>query len=377
MKSWLGAHWVRSAAIVSAAIVVVIVAAFGWLLSTHANPLGAPSQLSSGLATATVSSVTNTATSTASSASTATPDPAWATILIQSTVIIFDTGIQSTPGEVAIDPSNYVRVAVDGSGQVAGFFQTFTYTPVFDNKPYPVADASGESYGPSQQVGSNYTVPQNCVQQLSYQAGVINATNALSDVITNYEQSTGGDTKELDSFPYYPISYDSAHVACNPGPGYTQSQPFAYAVLEPATVRLPMFRYSDLVAYRIQQAKALAPTNYVYESIHPCYGGSADGNSATFVDVKCPTLGQYRWNWTSADARTLASQIAGKDTATASSILAQYPGASIYKSQGVSFQITGSSELPTDPTHITFKIYDTVLIGTSGVQTTGTPLVLP
>jgi hypothetical protein len=88
-------------------------------------------------------------------------------------------------------------------------------------------------------------------------------------------------------------------------------------------------------------------------------------------------MGQYRWNWTSGDARMLASQIAGKDTATASSILAQYPGASIFGIQGISFQITGSSKLPTDPTHITFKIYDTVLVGTSGVQTTGTPLVLP
>jgi hypothetical protein len=88
-------------------------------------------------------------------------------------------------------------------------------------------------------------------------------------------------------------------------------------------------------------------------------------------------MGQYRWNWTSGDARMLASQIAGKDTATASSILAQYPGTSIFGIQGISFQLTGSSKLPTDPTHITFKIYDTVDVASSGVQTSGTPLVLP
>jgi len=366
---------VWAGAIISAAIVVVIVATFGWLLSTHANSLGAPNRSSSGLSTATVSS----ATSTATTAATATPDPAHATILIQSKTIIFDTGIQGSTGAVAIDPSNFVRVAVDGSGQVAAFFQTFTYTPVFDNKPYPEVDGSGTDYGYAQQVGSSYTVPQNCVQLLSSQAGIGNATNGLGDVITNYEQSTGGDAWQLDG-PWptydYPINYDSAHAACNPGPGYTQSQPFAYAVLEPATVRLPMFRYSDLVAYRIQEAKAHAPANYVYESIQPCYGGSASGN-ATFANVRCPGSGQYRWNWTSADARTLASQIAGKDTATATSILAQYPGASIYNIQGISFQITGSSKLPTDPTHITFQVYDSVLVGTSGVQTTGTPLVLP
>lgn len=373
MKSWLGAHRVWAGAIISAAIVVAFMAAFGWRLSTHDNSLGAPSRPSSGLSSAPVSS----ATSTATTAATATPDPARATVLIQSQVIIFNTGIQGSPSDVAIDPSNFVRVAVDGSGQVAGFFQTFTYTPVFDNKPYPLSDLSGESYGPSQQVGSSYTVPQNCVQQLSYQAGTINATNALGDVITSYEQSTGGDTEELAPYIQFPINYDSAHAACNPGPGYTQSQPFAYAVLEPATVRVPMFRYSDVVAYRIQEAKAHAPANYIYESIHPCYGGSGGGNSTTFVEVNCPTLGQYRWNWTSEDARTLASQIAGKDTTTASSILAQYPGASIYGIQGISIQITGSSKLPTDPTHITFQVYDSVLVGTSGVQTTGTPLVLP
>ena len=42
-----------------------------------------------------------------------------------------------------------------GSGQVAGFFKTFTYTPVIDNKPYPEMDGGEEGFGYSQQVGSS------------------------------------------------------------------------------------------------------------------------------------------------------------------------------------------------------------------------------
>ena len=137
-----------------------------------------------------------------------------------------------------------------------------------------------------------------------------------------------------------------------------------------------MFRYSDLVGYRIREAKAHAPANYVYHSIHPCYGGGAGATSPRLL------TSAVQHGPISLELDLRGRPHAGEPDSREGyhngvKHTAQYPGTSIDKIQGISFQLTGSSKLPTDPTHITFKIYDTVLVGTSGVQTTGTPLVLP
>lgn len=99
--------------------------------------------------------------------------------------------------------------------------------------------------------------------------------------------------------------------------------------------------------------------------------------SATVIEYRGDTGGSYRWIWTPAIARTLAAQIAGKDLASARDILAAYPGADIYRWQGISIQLASGSTLPSDPPQIRFKVYDTVLVGTDGVHTTGTPQIVP
>jgi hypothetical protein len=99
--------------------------------------------------------------------------------------------------------------------------------------------------------------------------------------------------------------------------------------------------------------------------------------SATRIAAGCGLTGFYHWKWTSQIARSLAAQIAGKDTATARNILAAYPGADIFHSQGISFQLVGGTTLPSDPSKITFKVYDSVLVGVNDVQTTGTPQIVP
>jgi hypothetical protein len=153
---------------------------------------------------------------------------------------------------------------------------------------------------------------------------------------------------------------------------------FYYATSMPVHVTLPFFKYSDVVAYRRQQAIAHAPSNFVFdEFMSGCQNQTKVYVSRSQMNFRCDISGWYHWLWTPQIARTLASQVAGKDPATARNILAAYPGADIYRSQGISFQLVGGTTLPSDPSEIKFKVYDFVVVGVNDVQTTGTPQVVP
>lgn len=378
VRAWLHQHRPRLTSKFSAftgtVAVAVIVASLGALVYAH----GRQPSPASGPWNVTPSPVVTIVSASPTTAATATINPAdasSATILIQAKRVHFRSGSTVDSTEILIDPNVSVRVATDGTGQVTGFVKTFDFNPPTSGSPrtggiQAVRDTSGPQ--------PYYYVPSSCVTEVDFARG--NAIEGLNNQIDAYERTTNGDVQEMfgrDS-QSYPNSYDQGSIVCLPAAGYQQPAIFYYITSMKGHAHLPLFRVSDVLAYRKQQAITHAPSNFEFDEID----GSCDNPyiaavSSTAVDYRCDVMGYYRWQWTPQIGKMLASQIAGKDPASAMTILANYAGADIYKSQGISFQLVGGSSLPSDPSKITFKVYDSVLIGTNGVQTSGTPQIVP
>jgi hypothetical protein len=307
-----------------------------------------------------------------------------ATILIQAAKVQFTTGFKVDPSEILIDTNSSVLIATDGTGQVAGFLKTFDWAPSTGFRPVVATPCCIGMGAAAHMVGNQadyYYVPSDCTTGYTddlYARG--DATQRLNTQIDDYERSTQLDAQELfGRFPTaYPVTYDPASTVCSPAAGYQQATMFYYAASMPAHVTLPFFKFSDVVAYRRQQAIAHAPANFVFDEFTGgCNNQFKAAVSSTQMNFRCDMTGWYHWLWTPQIARTLAGQIAGKDPATARNILAAYPGADIYRAQGISFQLVGGATLPSDPSKITFKVYDWVVVGANDVQTTGTPQIVP
>lgn len=300
-----------------------------------------------------------------------------ATIIIQGKRLGFesDCGCGDNGPGVIIDPSQWVQVATDGSGEVSGYLKSFDYTPP------STGPLSAGLPAPSQANGSQttYYVPSDCATHLD--TARTTAFTGLHNQIDAYREATGLDAQLMLGEPpllEYPVIYDTAHITCSPTAGYQQATPFYYMVSMPAHITLPFFKVSSVIAFRKQEAIAHTPASFEFEDIDSACGMSyAQKVSATVIDYRCDVGGYYRWKWTPSIARTLAAQIAGKDLATARDILAAYPGDVISPGQGISIQLSSGSSLPSDPSQIRFKVYDTVLVGANSVQTTGTPQIVP
>ena len=301
-----------------------------------------------------------------------------ATILIQGKRMGFaaDCGCGNPGSGVIIDSNEWVRVATDGTGEVAGYMKSFDYNPPTAQTPQPAGLLSASTTSGSQ---TTYYVPSDCMTQ--FDLARTTGFERLVNQIGAYVSSTGNDAQLMLGMPplvEYPATYDQDHIACSPAAGYQQATPFYYIVSMPIHVTVPFFKVSAVIAFRKQEALAHTPSNYQFEEIeNACGMAYIQKVSKTVVQYRCDIGGYYRWTWTPAIARSLAAQIAGKDLASTRDILAAYPGADIFKWQGISIQLASGSTLPSDPSQIRFKIYDTVLIGTDGVHTTGMPQVVP
>lgn len=301
-----------------------------------------------------------------------------ATILIQVKRMGFGSSCEcgDNGSGVIIDSSRWVRVTTDGTGEVRGYFKSFDFTPPSAQAPQSAGLLSASMTNGSQ---TTYYVPADCMTQ--FDTARTTTFERLRNQVDAYGTATGGDAQSMLGPPpllEYPVTYDPAHIACSPAVGYQQSTPFYYIVSMPAHVTLPYFKLSSVIAFRKQQAIAHTPANFEFEEISSMCGMPyAQKVSATAIDYRCDANGYYRWRWTPAIAQNLAAQIAGKDLTSARDILAAYPGADIFRWQGISIQLASGSTLPSDPSQIRFKVYDTVLVGTNGVQTTGTPQIVP
>lgn len=373
-------HWQRSSPATSVHLTIggapwIIVFSLCTLLvslSACANP--------SGVSAGNTPSPINTMmpTTSPSAQTTATSGGVTATILIQGKRWGFasDCGCGETGSGIIIDSSQWVRVATDGTGEVAGYWKTFDFTPPSGQTP-PSSGIPAVAVTNGSQ--TTYVVPSDCATQ-DYTARAT-AYEELGNEMGAYRTATGNDAQFMFGPPpwlAYQATYDPAHIACSPTAGYQQATPFYYMISMPAQITVPFFKMSAVLAFRKQQAIAHTPANFGFEEINNMCGMPfVQGVSATVIEYRCNASGYYRWIWTPAIARSLAAQIAGKDLASARNILAAYPGADIYKWQGINIQLASGSTLPSDPSQIRFKIYDTVVVGVNNVQTTGTPQIVP
>lgn len=382
VRAWFHQHGSnlrsRYSILTSTVVVVLIVAGYWAQVYAHA---GQPSPVS-GPWNATPSPAVTIVADSPTTAATATRNPneaSSATILIQPKRLHFRSGTTVDSTEVLIDPNVSIRVAIDGTGQVAGFVKVFYFTPPTTEPPIPFGGltAARDTSGPQ----TIYYVPSSCVNEVQYAEG--EAIQGLNKEIDAYKLPATGNTQDVKEMfgkysTSYPATFDQGSIVCLPAAGYQQSTDFDYRTSMKAHVSMPLFRESDVLAYRKYQASMRAPTNFEFDELD----GSCDNPyiavvSSTAVDYRCDVMGYYRWKWTPQIGNMLASEIAGKDPASARNILANYAGADISNVQGFSFQLVGGSSLPSDPSKITFKVYDRVVVGVNNVQTTGTPQIVP
>ena len=203
---------------------------------------------------------------------------------------------------IIIDSSRWVRVAIDGTGEVAGYLKTFDFTPPSGQTPLSSGTPAVAVTNGSQ---TTYVVPSDCATQV-YTARTT-AYEELGNEMDAYRTATGNDAQfmfDSSTAMAYQATYDPAHIACSPSGGYQQATPFYYMISMPAQFTVPFFKVSAVLAFRKQQAIAHTPANFGFEEIGDMCGTSfVQGVSATVIEYRCDAGGYYRWIWTPAIAQ--------------------------------------------------------------------------